>query len=135
MTVRLPDWQERLAALLAERRKTPFRFGLNDCCTFAAEAVRVQTGLDPGTGLRGHRTAQEAEAVLAEWHGVGSIATARLGPEIAPALAQVGDVGLAVLEGRDTLVVCTGMQWTGPGDAGLLNLSAERVTRAWRCAS
>jgi hypothetical protein len=134
MTVaRLNDWQSRLGALLAERRAEPFAWGTNDCCTFACDCVRAISGHDPAEGLRAHRTAQEATNVLQGIGGVQGAADARLGPRIAPALAQVGDVGLGELEGRDTLLVCVGDAWVGPGGAGTVRLPFEAVeATAWR---
>lgn len=129
---RLPDWQERLSALIAERRAAPFAWGENDCAIFACDGVLAITGTDPAAGLRAHRTAQEATKTLRQGNGVAGLAEARLGPEIAPALAQVGDVGLAELDGRDTLVLCVGMHWFGPGAAGLVDVPAATVPRAWR---
>ena len=40
---RLEDWPERLAAYVDAHRDTPFRWGQNDCATFAAGAVEVRS--------------------------------------------------------------------------------------------
>jgi hypothetical protein len=133
MTARVNDWQSRLGALLAQRRAVPFAWGTNDCCTFACDCVQAISDHDPAEGLRAHRTAEEATKVLQAIGGVQSAADALLGPRIAPALAQVGDIGLADLEGRATLVVCVGDAWVGPGAEGSLRLPFEMVTdTAWR---
>ena len=132
MPARLPDWQERLDALISARRDQPFAWGENDCCTFAASAVEAVTGHDLADGLRGHRSVQEAAEVLRKHGGVVGLATARLGPAIAPALAQVGDVGMATLNGRDTLVICAGSGWVGPGSAGLVFVEHAAASHAWR---
>lgn len=129
---RLSDWQERLANFLAERRAQPFAWGVNDCCTFAASAVEAMTGTDPAEGLRGHRSAQEAAEVLRDYGGVLGLASDRLGPAIACALAQVGDVGMATLDGRDTLVICAGSGWLAPGCAGLVYIEHGAASHAWR---
>lgn len=132
MPARLPDWQERLATCIAERQGLPFSWGENDCCTFAASAVEAITGHDLAAGLRGHRSAQEAAEVLREHGGVVGLANDRLGPAIVPALAQVGDVGMATLDGRDTLVICAGSGWVGPGSAGLVFVEHAAASHAWR---
>jgi len=132
MTTRHLDWQSRLAAFLAGRMATPFAWGTHDCCIFACDAVLAQTGHDPADGLRAHRTAQEAAQTLADHGGVAALATARLGPEILPTLAAVGDVGLVQVDGRDALAVCAGSFWLAPGASGLASLPHDRALRAWR---
>ena len=110
----------------------PFAWGENDCCTFACDAVQAMTGQDPAHGLRSHRTALEAAEVLRDGGGVAGLAEARLGAEIPPRLAAVGDIGLAQLDGRDTLLVCGGTMWVGPGADGLVNVPGSAIVRAWR---
>jgi len=133
MTARLNDWQSRLGALLAARRDEPFAWGTNDCCTFACDCVQAISGHDPAEGLRAHRTAEEATKVLQGIGGVAGAADGLLGPRIAPALAQVGDIGLGLLDGRETLLVCVGDAWVGPGGAGTIRLPFDAVTdTAWR---
>ena len=129
---RFPDWQERLATLLDERRAMPFSWGTNDCCTLACDAVLAMTGHDPAEGLRAHRSAQEAAEVLRAHGGVLGLANDRLGPAIVPALAQVGDVAMATLDGRDTLVICAGSGWVGPGADGLVWIEQAAASHAWR---
>ena len=130
---RVNDWQSRLGALLAERLAMPFAWGENDCCTFACDCVQAISGHDPAAGLRDHRTAQAAATALAGLGGVKGAADARLGPRITPLLAQVGDVGLGVLEGRETLLVCVGDAWVGPAKDGMARLPFESVPdTAWR---
>lgn len=129
---RARDWQDRLDALIRARAAAPFAWGVNDCCTFACDAVVAITGNDPATGLRDHRTAAEAAAVLKAHGSVAALADARLGPPIHPGLAQVGDVGLGALDGRDTLLLCGGSTWHAPGPAGLVAVHADAITRAWR---
>lgn len=132
MTSRLPDWQSRLDAVFAQRARQPFAWGPNDCATFACDCVLAETGHDPADGLRAHRTAAEASAVLKAHGGLRKLADARLGAAIAPALAQVGDVGLASIGGRLSLVVCGGERWHGPSETGLASIPADAIRRAWR---
>jgi Domain of unknown function (DUF6950) len=133
MTARYNDWQSRLGAVLGERMAKPFAWGENDCCTFACDCVLALSGHDPAAGLRGHRTARDATETLQGIGGVQGAADARLGPRIAPLLAQVGDIGLGVLEGRETLLVCVGDAWVGPAKDGMARLPFDSVPdTAWR---
>lgn len=133
MTTRLRDWQSRLQACLAERWAQPFAWGAQDCALFAADCADACTGVDPAADLRGtYSDAAGAARVVAELGGLAAIAAARMGPEIAPALAQPGDIGLVLNDGRECLAVCTGGMWHAPGAAGLCALPMAQAQRAWR---
>lgn len=136
---RLPDWQTRLAALMASRRTTPFAWGTQDCCLFAADAVLAITGHDPAADLRhSYTTAAGAARVLAAAGGVAGIAIRRAGPVVPVALAQPGDIGLLKLDAADSacrlaLAVYGGSCWHAPGPAGLSSHPMTSIVRAWRC--
>lgn len=132
---RYRDWQSRLAALIAERERAAFAWGANDCALFVCDAVQAQTGHDPAADVRGYKTEAGAARVIKRLGGMRAIGASRFGAEILPALAQVGDVGLAVLEGRETLLLCGGALWLGPGpgEAGLQRVPASAIVAAWRC--
>lgn len=134
---RLPDWQPRLAALVAARLRAPFAWGVFDCCLFAADAVQAITGHDPAADLRGAYTTQgEAAAALGRLGGVAGVAASRAGPEVLPALAQPGDVGLLIAPGTmPALAIYGGTVWHAPSARGLASHPAEHITRAWRCTA
>lgn len=132
-TPRLPDWQTRLGAAIEVVRTAPFAWGPHDCCSFAANCVHACTGVDPLAAERGaYATAKEAAGRLATYGGVVGLGDALFGARKAPLLARVGDVGLAVIDGRDTLVVCNGTTWLGPGEHGLVALPFDAATAAWQ---
>jgi hypothetical protein len=130
---RLREWQSRFAACLAERRTRAFAWGSQDCALFAADCVDACTGVDPAADLRGtYSTAAAAARVMEAHGGLAALATARLGEEISPRVARVGDVGLLLNGGRECLGVCIGSMWQAPGEQGLCALPASQVLRAWR---
>jgi hypothetical protein len=133
MTMRLRDWQSRLAGLVLERFHVPFKWGENDCCLFAADCVNIITGHDPASDMRGYTDQRGAVRILSEMGGVEGVASARAGEEIAPALSQPGDIGLIHCEDRPTLAVCMGGHWIAPGELGLVTFLPDQVVRAWRC--
>jgi hypothetical protein len=134
MTKRYRDWQTRFAACLAERWARPFAWGSQDCGLFAADGVLAITGRDPAADLRGrYKTEQGAARVIKRLGGLGSIAAARFGAEVWPALAQPGDVGLLVLADRELLAICNGTNWLAPGEHGVVQMSSSSAVRAWRC--
>ena len=46
-TERLSNWEMLLHEYLMEKRDQPFKWGVNDCCTFSAGAVEAMTGVNP----------------------------------------------------------------------------------------
>lgn len=131
--MRLRTWQSALDALIVERMGSPFAWGSNDCCMFAADAVLAITGRDPAEDLRGtYSDERGARRLIQANGGLTSIAAARSGPEVAVAHARVGDVVLGVTDGRESLGICTGRGWHGPGIDGLGWQPMEKALRAWR---
>lgn len=117
--LRLPDWEQRLAAWLEDVRDRPFQWGRHDCALFMAGAVLAMTGQDFGEPFRGrYRSAAGAARALRRW-GSGdlpSTLSAALGPAVPLALAQRGDV--VMVEGACGLLM--GRRALFAGDAGLV---------------
>jgi hypothetical protein len=130
--MRLRDWQSRLAACVAEHQAKPFAWGSNDCATFAAACVKAVTGEDRLSDIS-WSTDRDALSVLNQNGGLAAMASKRLGDEINPSMAQPGDIGITVQNGRDALCVCGGMHWHGPAAEGLATFAPEQVISAWRC--
>lgn len=104
-----------LEAFLAERGKLPFAWGrrANDCGAFAGGAVLAQTGCDPLRGLRWSNQRGALRLIL-QAGGLGPL-VARILCEVAPALAQRGDVALALAgDGDEVLMVVEGQTLVGP---------------------
>lgn len=133
---RLRDWPIRLEALIAQRQAAPFEWGSRDCCLWAADVVQAVTGHDPAADLRGtYDTAKGAESVIRRGHGIKSICAARLGPEVSPSMAQVGDVGLIMDGARQAAVGYAGGAWLAQGQYGVVPVPESAVFIAWRCIS
>lgn len=134
MTKRIHHWGSSLAALVAARMHTPFRWGDMDCALWAADCVLAVTGEDPAADLRGtYSTAREAIDVLQRFGGLEAIAAARIGEQINPKLAQVGDIAMCRVEGRDCLAVAMGSHLLGPGESGLVAVPMSEARKVWRC--
>ncbi len=136
LTPRRPDWPERLAALIEERRRAPFRWGAQDCCLLAADAVVAMTGEDPATAWRGRYTSEvEAEALLGPAGGLEAMVAAALAEfgaaECSPAFAQRGDVALVLAGNQPTMGVVLGDVVAAPGPEGLTFLPPAAIQRAW----
>lgn len=117
-------------------RNTPFAWGTADCACFLADCAQAITGDDHLGKLRGsYRTKAGAARVLARLNcaDLGD-ALAMKFPEVPPALAQRGDLGVAPVEGGG-LAGCLflGHDVMGMGaNSGLLRLPRSVATRAFR---
>lgn len=132
---KLHDWQIRYEAFLLERTNVPFVWGANDCATFAADCVMAITGIDPAPkGLRKHTTALQASRVLKRHGGLSGIATAALGEPVPVSQAQVGDVLLVPMQGREALAICNGATAFGPSAYGLTSVDVGTALKCWRVA-
>lgn len=127
----LPDAAQRFQALVAERLVQAFRWGLNDCFLFAADAVHAVTGRDRAADLRGaYGGPREAARLLERLGGLQALAADRFGVPIDPAYAVDGDIGLCPqAHGEMHLAVRNGVHWVAPTAAGL-RPAAEPVM-AW----
>jgi hypothetical protein len=135
-TPRLPDWPERLAALVEARRDAPFAWGVQDCMIWAADAVLACTGEDPAAPWRGsYATEAEALAIMAGFGGqvpmIEAVQAARGAAECPLPFAQRGDTAL-VRQGNQLVmaVVLDGML-AAAGDDGLLMLPIDTALRVW----
>lgn len=129
---KLPDWAQRLDALVAQAQRRPFAWGSFDCCLWAADAVLAQTGEDPAADLRGtYADAAGAARVLRAQGGLRGVAT-RGGEPIAPLMARTGDVGLLRSNGRPLLAVCGHDHWLVVMADGLTVRAYRDAAMAWR---
>jgi hypothetical protein len=105
--MRVPGWPRALSEYLigAQERyvREGFGYGRLDCCTFAADWVRICTGTDPLQGLRGrYDTEQMAEALIAAEGSIGDALANRF-TEIPAAIAQRGDLAYMDVAGRSSV--------------------------------
>ena len=139
---RLPGWPERLARCIEAARRRRFQWGEHDCCLWTATVVQILTGCDIGKSFRGtYGTSEEASERIRRdgVEGIGallsSIASQWGFPEIAPPLAQRGDVVLCDTAGRAgwpvSCGVCVGSVVLSTGREGLMALPLSSGLRAW----
>lgn len=124
-----------LIALIERRAAIPFgwRNG-RDCASFAARAVKAQTGIDPRGTLR-WRSRREAFAVIAAEGGIEAAIDARL-TRVPPALAVRGDIaGVADPLMGIRLAVVEGMTIVSPGQHGLERHPRAEMLIAWDATS
>lgn len=130
---RIEDWPERLLAFIDARREMPFAWGDNDCCTFAADAVREMTGVDPMAELRGrYDSARSAARRVEEAGGIASWLDARLPALASPLLARRGDLVMFEAQDGPALGVVVGAQAAAAGPEGVTWVPVAQWRRAWR---
>lgn len=128
---RLPGWESRLQGLINQAQRTPFQWGVRDCCLWAADAALALTGRDPAADVRGTYTDEAgAMEVLRRFGGLRGVA-ARGGQRIRPAFAMDGDVGLVRSAGKPCLAVWAAGSWMLTTRAGLWAAPAGAAVMAW----
>lgn len=134
-TPRRPGWPERLAALIEERRRAPFRWGSQDCCCFAADAVLALTDRDPMGQHRGQYADEAGADALMGENGLEALVAemlAEFGAQDCPAgFAQRGDVALVLAGNALTLGVVLDQVVAAPGLRGLEFVPVSAIQRAW----
>lgn len=133
---RRADWLERLAAVVNERRKMPYRYGTNDCGVFSRLCVEAMTGttLLPGVDLPIGWLAAARFLISRGWSGVDDMATALLGPPVDD-LSEIGPGDIVAYEacGETHLAVRVGDAALAPeGEIGLKVIAAEKWRRGWK---
>ena len=136
---RLKEWAAFLDTFIHARSKTPFAYASNDCCLFAADAIKEITGTDIAASFRGTYTDEaSANAVIAANGGtvatlVANLATQFSMASVPPLTAQSGD--LVALNGGAGIALgivgCDGSVY-GVGTDGLQRVALTTVVQAWR---
>lgn len=131
--MRLPNWEARLAAVLAAYQDGVFAWGQRDCFRLPVDVAAAVAGLRLWPDLRPYRCARGAAVRLAR-HGFRTVgdALAAVLPEVSPALARRGDVGVVVEGMAEAGVVVLGADLAGMAPEGMTIVPRERLTRAFR---
>ena len=130
---RLPDWEERLVAFMAEHRARPFEWGAWDCALYATACAAELTGTDKAADFRGAYSTREGAALALRELGKGTlIATLdSLYPPKPASKAVRGDLVGAF----GAIGVCMGGYGLFVGEegdaAGLLKIERAEWERAW----
>jgi hypothetical protein len=128
---RLPDWEHRLFAFIAEHRDRPFQWGSWDCALFATACAAEITGEDRAAAFR-DRYSDKAGAMQA-LRDVGSGTLLRtldsLYPRKAMPFAGRGDLVwfkgcVGVCLGADTMFI-------EEGESGLTPIPRALCSKAW----
>lgn len=145
--IKREGWQTRLEAFIESRRSMPFKWGTNDCCQFAAQAIYAMAGFVDIPQLitahfSGYETKKEAieTARLITGEKLYARCIKKL-PEqagfkpIDPKTAQRGDLVMIKLRCEAPgigVVSLDGRYAVAPGLHGLMRFPVLSAKAAWR---
>jgi len=122
----------RIAELIEKYRQTPFKWGVFDCCQFAADSVRHIHGID--IQIAAYRTEFGARRVLNRMGGTLHAALETAGMVAKPIEhAQRGDIVTVRNPDRwgQAVGVVIGTHAACPGDVGLTLVTLDKWLDAW----
>lgn len=96
---RLPDWCVKYTEFIEKMRKTPFRWGTNDCGpSWAGEAVATMTGRENPLGryTGTYNSKKTAVKVMREagFENLKDLMAAELGEPLHPSRGYIGDIAV-----------------------------------------
>jgi hypothetical protein len=127
--MRRQDWAEAMSAYIDTVRDTPFAWGLHDCSTFAAGAVRAMT--DRVVEMPSVPSARAYADLLHERGSLLGLTRGVLGEDKPVSFANRGDVVLLDLEDRPFLGICIGIEAVCPGPDGVIAVPMSCAIAAW----
>lgn len=130
--MRTLTWQKDLVTHFKRNLETPFKWGVFDCCLFAADCAKLICGKDPAEAYRGTYDSEiGARKALLRNHRTPAAAFGAVFQEVSPKMAQRGDI--VVFEGD--FGETSGVLWNGQvwavGLSGLVVVN-PKILRAWR---
>jgi len=133
-TERLPDWQERLDAVVRAWLDRPYDLISANCCHFAGDVIAALTGADwwAELGVSNTETVEDVARARLQFGGTEGIAAAYLGERQPRLLLRVGDIALAPGEHDDTLGVVMGASALFVTAQGLARVSLADCKGGWR---
>lgn len=134
MSVR-PDFEVRLAAVLAEAERQPFAWGTHDCITFAFRAVQAMGGPDLLAMTPGGWTQRSAPLLLHYFGGLPRVVAAYAiwsGLRgVAPRLVHRGDLVAIEAGGDHAAGLALGAEVAVVGPDGLARVPRSTIVAGW----
>lgn len=129
---RAVGWEKALVRELARLNAEPLEWGKSDCVTRVADVAKAMTGVDPMASLRGSYSSELGAARVMVARGCADVGEllASAFPEVAPAMARRGDVG--VVPGPDGVLSAVVFEGADVSGAGRARTSRTRVVRAFK---
>lgn len=131
---RVVDWEKRLKAAIGKHQALPSQYGLSDCYLLPDDAVEAVTGSTMyGAAARRYKTPAGAAKQLRR-RGFETVEDAFRAKfvEIAPSLAQRGDIGVIDSDGEICGGVFTAIGFAVRDERAVVFLPISRVKTAFR---
>lgn len=124
------NWTQALAETIEAAKKRSFSWGKFDCCLFAAECVKAQTGVDPMPEFRGRYTTEVgAKRLLTKFGGIEKIMDSKFQRGCISSISR-GDLVLIENQQGVMLGVAFNHVWV-PSKNGV-NVSSYKIITCWR---
>lgn len=125
--------QTAVRKTLLDKANSPFKYGVVDCCLFAADVAKNITGKDYGASFE-HDNEAEAYRYIDEAGSLGNLITRTLGvdPVSADQLETGDPVLLHMPITGDTLGVFMGDHAIVKSERGTIRINPTRIKQGWR---
>jgi hypothetical protein len=129
-SMRFPDWEHRLFALIEANKSRAFEWGTFDCCNWAAMCYEAVTGKESALNKTKRKDEKAAARFIKKMGGISSILEKELGDSVCIKMAKRGDICL-IERDRAGVGVCVGSTIVCVDVAGLVHIPLIEGTRAW----
>lgn len=131
--MRIAGWEEALIAAIEHHAALPFAWGVSDCFLLASDNIAAVAGASPLAKFCGYKTeAGAAKKLMRTGHADLGELFASILPEIPPSLAQRGDVGVVLRNGRFSAGVFTSSGFASKAETGVIDEPITAVARAFK---
>lgn len=135
-TKRREDWQARLHECVEVARILPFKYGLHDCCLWAAHCIDAMCDTQYVRQVKerlNYNSKETADAVILSAGGLPRLVSEFLGEPRRDAFAAPGDVVLTRGPDGEALIgVVVGHRIVAPGPSGVLSIPAAKTLLYWK---
>lgn len=127
------NWLEALRQTALEYESAPVVWGQTDCCQFANAYYERVTGRSPADSFR-YDSELGAQRILAKHGDIEGLLEAILGEPVSD--PQPGDIVASCVSDDGDLTAAGVFNgycvWTIDPDKGLVRITANRISKAWR---
>ena len=132
--MRCSNWETLLAEYLDKCLNKPFVWGEHDCCLFAANVIKIITGVDFAAPFRGKYSTQLGAIRALKRYGSGDLTSTLnmiFGEPVSKLNVRRGDVALVANSGEPAMaIVFNGLWYVGVN--GLVKTTMTDALVFWR---
>ena len=127
------NWQTEVAVVIKQGADAPFDWGTTDCCLFASDIAKIQTGIDPAEKYRGtYDTKFSALRRVVKNHGSFEAIFDEHFERVPNAMAQRGDIVMTSVD-KTMGIVWSGGCLVSTGEEGICKMAdVHEPVITWR---